>query len=198
MPSSARCAHVPLCGRAPVTFSNDCQRRLDGLEERSEGFHAECPNARHPARAARRSVRATPTATTKATARVDGQLLTWRPALDSSSRWPAPDLDVRVSSLGGILTIRSRLPAVHRPTNSTGVAGKHSRRRDLGVGSPRLISLQCVFRLESQNVSDRNAIQMAADFPDGQNSGVDKLVNSPAVELPAAAKLCHRQPRGVQ
>jgi hypothetical protein len=66
------------------------------------------------------------------------------------------------------------------------------------VGSPRLTRLQRVIRLELQNVIDRDAIQMAADFPGGQYSGVNELINSPAVELPAAAKLCHRQPSGLR
>jgi hypothetical protein len=58
--------------------------------------------------------------------------------------------------------------------------------------------LQRVSRLELQNVIDRDAIQMAADLPGGQNSRVNELVNSPSVELPAAAKLCHRQPSGLR
>jgi hypothetical protein len=44
-----------------------------------------------------------------------------------------------------------------------------------------------VFRLEAQNVGDRDAIEMAADFPSGKQFRVDKLVDCFSTELPAAA-----------
>ena len=55
-----------------------------------------------------------------------------------------------------------------------------------------------IARFEAQNIGDRDTIEMAADFPGGKNSCVDKLVDRFPAELPAAAELENREPGGTR
>jgi hypothetical protein len=58
-------------------------------------------------------------------------------------------------------------------------------------------SFQPVLCFEAQDVFYRDAVQMPAEFPGGQDLRVDELVNCFATELPTLAQLRYRQPYGI-
>jgi hypothetical protein len=60
-----------------------------------------------------------------------------------------------------------------------------------------LLLLQPVLCFEVQNVFYRDAVQMLAESPGGQDLRVDELVDCFTTELPALAELRHRQPYGI-
>ena len=60
----------------------------------------------------------------------------------------------------------------------------------------RLLSAATVARFESQDVRERDPVQVPTDFPDRQRSAVDELVDRLASQLPTPRELGHGEPRG--
>src|SRR5206468_4884777 len=60
----------------------------------------------------------------------------------------------------------------------------------------QLLPTAAVARFESQDVRERDSVQMRADLPHRQRSAVDEFVDGLASELPSARELRHGEPRG--